>query len=306
MAELGAAKGSVRQTLPTDKVATPLDVKVIELRRQQKRCIGNLDFDAAEELEQEIKTLRFDGHDEQAAKFSKDLTERAAEIVGACNEAIERFTDQKSTDQKKLRIRINAQFEIIQSQQVRALVEMEKDFAAARLRETERTIPEQEQLLHRARRAGTAKQFDEARRLRDAAAMIGETDLRGRLMVLDEGFDQKRRQLLKAQRTEIEVLSARLDSEMRTIEEFTRHNIAKEGELRTTKLIALMDQYGRRMATLGAPGDMDERVVALERQFTELLISLNCPVPRGIGCSARTRPVAKEQAPTKKVPRRTG
>jgi hypothetical protein len=306
MTEPGAVKGSVRQTLPTDKVATPVDVKVIELRRQQKRCIDNLDFDAAEEIEQEIKTLRFDGHDEQAAKFSKDLTERAEEIVSACNYAIERFTDQKSTDQKRLRIRINAQFEIIQSQQVRALVEMEKDFAAARLRETERNIPEQEQLLHRARRAGMAKQFDEARKLRDAATMIGETDLRGRLAVLDEGFDQKRRQLLKGQRTEIEVLSVRLDSEMRTIDELTRQNIAKEGELRTTKLIATMDQYGRRMATLGAPGEMDERVAALERKFTQLLISLNCPIPRGIGCSARTRPAAKDQPTTKKVPRRSG
>jgi hypothetical protein len=216
------------------------------------------------------------------------------------------LNDQKVNDQKKLRIRINSQFEAIQSQQVRVLVEMEKEFAAARLRETERTIPEQEQLLQRARYAGMAKQFDEARKLRDAAALIGETDLCGRLAVLDEGFEQKRRQLLKAQRTEIEVLSARLESEIKTIEEFTRQNIAKEGELRTTKLIAIMDQYGRRMATLGAPAEMDERVAALERQFTELLISLNCPVPRGIGCSARTRPATKEQAPTKKVPRRMG
>jgi hypothetical protein len=306
MAELGAAKGAGRQSKQTEKVPQETDVKVAGFRRRQKRYIENLDFDAAQQLDQEIKDSRFESHDKQIAQISEDLTKDATKIVELCRTAIQEWNDKNKRSQMKLRRRINRQFAAIQSQQIDALVQMEKDFAAARLRENGRTIPEQEELLQRARHAAMARQFDEARSLRDAAALIGETELDRRLMVLDEGFEQKRRQFLKVQRSEIEALSGQLDSEIGTIDEVTRQRIVEEGEKRARQLIALMDQCGSKLGSLGAPGEMDDRVAALEKEFTELLIALNCPVPRGIGCSARTRPTGKDQPPRRKVPRRTG
>jgi hypothetical protein len=306
MEEAGTARGAGKQAVQTEKGPEAIDAKVAGLRRRQKRYIEDLDLDAAEQVEQDIKEYRFNDHGEQSAKITKDLTDRATDIVESSFQAIQQWNKESAEKQKKLRIRINYQFEAIQSRHFQVLTDMEKDFASARLLETQRGIPEQQQLLQRARHAGMVRQFDEARRLRDAADLVAETDLEGRLAALDESFKKKRRKLLKVQRAEIEVLSGRLDSEMRTIEEFTAQAIVKEGELRATKLIAVMDQYGRRMGSLGAPGEMEDRVAALERGFAELLISKNCPVPKGIGCSAATRPTGQEQPARRKAPRRTG
>jgi hypothetical protein len=288
------SRGTSKRPSSTQQ-GTENDARVIELRRQQKIAVQNVDFELAEEIDRRIAACRTTDRKGEYDAAAAQFRERTAEIVGGSRSLIADLIAEKEDKERAIRIQINAQFELLQNEHLKALVNYERECAAARLRETERTIPAQEKLLAQARHAGACRLYDDARHFREAADVVAQTDLDCRMARLDEDFDSGRQALLKKQRAEIETLSTRLDHEIRLLDDRLRLTIAKEEELRGVKLNGHLGRQIRDFANSAPPSGCTAETVALEREFATHLADLNCAIPKGIGESARTRPLPKKQ-----------
>ena len=160
---------------------------------------------------------------------------------------------------------------------------LEKDFAAARLRETERTIPEQEELLKKSKNAALLKDFELARNYREAASLLAETDLETRLAKTDNEFENLRKALLTKQKEEVEFLSKRLDDELFTLQRKTQMKLQNEETNRNIKIFGCFDKFSTAGCASVDPNETNAKIRRFDQKCTEILNEFNCPKPKGIG-----------------------
>lgn len=273
--------------------ASELDKRIAELRQMQKLAIKNNDFETAEEIENQITTLKNETKDAEYDNLLVSFEQKAHEILDASLEIVATLADQQKTEEHDYRVRINQLFETLRDEQIKALIDLEKDFAASRLRETERRISEQDELLAKAQHAATLRRFEEAKKLREAAQVVAEADLQCRLAKADDNFELTRKAVMKQQKEAIEALSNKLVTGLSKIAENTALKIAKEEELRVIRIKSHLDEYSRLFGTAASNRDDAARVKELESKLIEILEQKECAVPKGIGANVRTKPGQK-------------
>lgn len=277
-----------KATLETEKIAKENNKIIADLRIQQKNAVENLDYDTAEMIENQIKEIR---QSSKLLEFQEKLNvfaERLTEIVTNSYSNVEEIKKEGKKDQHQIRTRINNEFESLRAKQINELVSLEKDYASARLRETQRLIPEQEELLKKSKNAALTKDFDLARQYRDAAALVAETDLEARLMKTDNDFNELRKTLMAKQKDDIVFLSKKLDEELNTVERTVELKLQKEDTQRNVKVFNHFDKYQTSACACLDPNDTNARIRQLDEVCTQILYSINCPKPSGIGETTAT------------------
>lgn len=265
------------------KGATELDKQIAELRQMQKMAIKNNDFETAEEIENQITNLKSQNRDATYDNLAASFEQKAHEILDTSLTLVENLVQQQKNEEHDYRVRINQLFESLRDEQIKTLIDLEKDFAAARLRETERRISEQDELLAKAQHAATLRRFEEAKKLREAAQVVAEADLQCRLAKADENFEVARKATMKQQKEAIEALSNKLVTGLNKIAENTNLKITKEEELRDIRVKSHFDDYARMFR------ESPSRVKELEAKLLDILEQKGCSVPKGIGANTRAK-----------------
>lgn len=271
------------------------DVEIAELRQKQKLAIKNNDFETAEEIEAQINQMRENELVSDISAILDEFSQKAADIVEKSFAYIEEIEQQRLHDEHGFRIRINKQFESLKEEQTRALIELERDFAAARLRETERRIPEQEMFLMRAQHAATLKSFQEAKQLRELAQLVAEADLKMRLAKVDDDFESARKVLMSKQREAIESLASQLEAGLVSIRDKARLKVRKEDERRDVKVRTHLSEY-QTMFGSTASKEAGDRANEFERTLATILANKGCAAPKGIGDCTKTRPLRTQKS----------
>lgn len=256
---------------------------IADLRIQQKNAIQNLDYDTAEYLEKQIQDVHAGQSDYIFHKKLDEFSQRLPQIVQDSNTAVEKIRTWNKNEEHQIRARVNNDFESLRGRHVKELIELEKDFASARLRETERTIPEQEELLKKSKNAALIKDFELARNYREAANLLAETDLETRLAKTDNDFENLRKSLLAKQKDEVEYLSKRLDEELLTLERKTQIKLQNEESSRNIKIFGCFEKYSTAGCGSTDPNEMYNRIRKFDQVCTQILMDMNCPKPKGIG-----------------------
>ena len=270
-----------------------MDIEIAELRQKQKLAIKNNDFETAEEIEAQINQMRESELVSDVSVILEEFSQKTAEIVDKSFAYIEEIEQQRLHDEHGFRIRINKQFEALKQEQTKALIELERDFAAARLRETERRIPEQEMFLMRAQHAATTKNFNEAKQLRELAQLCAEADLKTRMAKVDEDFEAARKGLMAKQREAIEALSKQLETGLESIRDKARLKVRKEDERRDIKIRGHLSEYQTMFGSTAAKEAAD-RANEFERTMATILANRGCSLPKGIGDCTKTRPLRQQ------------
>lgn len=270
-----------------------MDIEIAELRQKQKLAIKNNDFETAEEIESQINQMRESELVSDVSVILEEFSQKTADIVDKSFAYIEEIEQQRLHDEHGFRIRINKQFEALKQEQTKALIELERDFAAARLRETERRIPEQEMFLMRAQHAATVKNFNEAKQLRELAQLCAEADLKTRMAKVDEDFEAARKGLMAKQREAIEALSKQLETGLESIRDKARLKVRKEDERRDIKIRGHLSEYQTMFGSTAAK-EAAERANEFERTMATILANRGCTIPKGIGDCTKTRPLRQQ------------
>ena len=256
---------------------------ITQLRIQQKNAIQNLDYDTAENIEQQIKDEKVTAVEFLYRERVKKFEERLHRILSDSKSLIDGLKEKYIKDERQIRVRVNNEFNSLRERQVKDLISLEKDYASARLRETERTIPEHEELLKRSKNAALVKDFELARKYRDSAALVAETDLEARLQKTDSDFENLRRTTISKQREEIEYLSRKLDDELKALSLQAQNRLKKEDNIRNIKIIGHFDNYATLIRGMVEIPDIENRIKDLDNLCNQILREHNCPRPNGIG-----------------------
>lgn len=283
-----SSKSGIKLTEEEIKERKKASKTIADLRLQQKNAIQNLDYDTAEALEKQMREARLNEAEYVFQKKLEEFSQRLPQIVQDSYKIIDGIQKWSKNEEHQIRSRINTDFESLRSRHVKDLISLEKDFAAARLRETERTIPEQEELLKKSKNAALIKDFELARNYREAANLLAETDLETRLAKTDNDFENLRKALLTKQRDEVEFLSKKLDDELSTLERKAQIKLQNEETNRNIKIFGCFDKYTTAGCGSIDPNEANAKIRKFDQICTQILNEMNCPKPKGIGDSYAT------------------
>ena len=108
---------------------------IADLRIQQKNAIQNLDYDTAEAIEKQMREARFSEAEYVFQKKIEEFSQRLPQIVQDSQTNVDNIQKWNKTEEHQIRSRINNDFKSLRSRHVKDLISLEKDYAAARLRE---------------------------------------------------------------------------------------------------------------------------------------------------------------------------
>lgn len=273
-----------------DDVKKEVDMRIIELRNRKKEAIRVLDYQLAEEINNQISELHKEyelfSEDQQQMNFRIKLRQIIedfkAHFITAKNEI--------HTEEMFVRNKINENFEKLRKKHVQELINLEKEYSAARLRESERIIPDYELLISESRYAAGSGNFEEARALQARADLLQQQDLAKRLGKTDEAFQENTKIQIQTQKREIEDLVAKYKDEMDTINKKAQNKLAKIRDNRENAIVAHMQMTCSKTKT-----SKPFHVITIEECNNNRI-----PIPRGITMTSElTHAVKNNNARTK-------
>lgn len=193
--------------------------KLSELRHKKKVAIQSLDFDAAEEFDRQIKELDETIIQDRITKIKEEILKDLADHIDKYDRIRTEIVEFQITQQNQLGTTYQNLIDKAQEQHEKELKNIDKSHGVALLREAEREVPEQIELLEKAKAAANEGKYTEARNLREQARCVGEQQLEDRKNNLDREFDQSRSMLAAKQQNSIEVIQGKYDEEL---EELTK------------------------------------------------------------------------------------
>ena len=187
--------------------------KIEELRNKRKQAIQALDFDAAEEYDIQIKEAQEQVIADRMTKIYEEILKELYDHILKYDKISKDIDLSTAKTESELNQRYQEFFDQAQNQLDKELQNIDKSHEEALLREAEREVPEQIDLLERAKAAAVAGNYKEAKSLRDKAREIGEQELEARKMRIDEEFAQSRSQLSEKQQRAIQKIQDKYEEE---------------------------------------------------------------------------------------------
>jgi hypothetical protein len=226
--------------------------KLAELRKKKTIAIQALNFDAAEEFDRQIKETNDQIVTDRIAKIETEILRDLHDQLDKLSLFHTDIDEYKHKQETQLNATYQELFDKAQVQHEKELRNIDRSHAISLLREAEREVPEQTDLLERAKAAAVAGNYTDARSLREEARNVGEAELEARKQRIDQEFGQSRSLLAAKQQEAIEKITEKYDEEigdlasdvqLRTMEAQQRFEAAvalirQRAEIRCNALIA--------------------------------------------------------------------
>lgn len=164
--------------------------KLVELRNKKKKAIQSLDFDAAEENDRQIQMQNDLIISDRIDKINNETLKEIHRHVKKYDEINAGIDEHFNKQEKSLQLKYQELFNKAQIQFEKESDCIDESHGAALLREAEREVPEQFELLEQAKAAAAEGNYSSAKQLRDQARTAGENELRRRKQQVDYEFEQ--------------------------------------------------------------------------------------------------------------------
>ena len=175
-----------------------------DLHLQKTAAINELRFEDAREINDDIQR--------EIEKRALDLIQQAEAIalreVARSQQHYRDRCEDIAEEKRKLDSRLYSRFQVLfeetQDEHIQQLMDLEKERGLTLLEESERDIPEQIELLERAKQVAMLSRFEEAIELRAQARVVGEQELESRRVQVEEHFAQAKEEMLKQHQEELD------------------------------------------------------------------------------------------------------
>lgn len=277
MAERAPKRSST--ALKSTKKTAPNSQKIQQLRAERKAAIADLNFARVKELDQEIDKLANTTDDNSLLVEMKD---KLTELYRVSMEKVSQLESQAQAKRHDHRTHINEMFKEMKQAHINEIIEMDRQFAQLRLRESERSIPERDELIAKARTAANLKEYEKAASFQEHAIIVGETELEARFAKVDQNYNSARTDLLSKQKKAIASLSKKLQAGLKQIE--TELEISKKNEMSAlnSKLGAMYLKYVNKLTAPVRKGGYGLPVKSVQKAAMDTLTSIDCPIPSEI------------------------
>lgn len=191
--------------------------RLVDLRNRKKLAIQSLDFDTAEQLDEEIRK-------QNEMITTQRINHIHGEIMKELYEHLSKFKsmrDEMQGSNNKEEAMIEAQYQAsvakMKQQHEKELRNIDKAHSTSLLREAEREVPEQFDILEKSKEAAMSGDYARARQLRDEARRVGEQQLQSRKDKVDREFSESRAMLCTKQQEALDQLSDEHEKKMSQI-----------------------------------------------------------------------------------------
>jgi hypothetical protein len=269
-----------RKCLPTVRYS-PDAQQLARLRTLQKTAIAAGNIDLAEQCEGEISALRQGTFASSFCDLKREFDEAVRRLITLYERRMSELEAKEEPSLRAFRQHINDDFINMQERHVHRLKQLQRAFASARLRESQRPVPEAEWLVQQSRFAAQIRDFEQAKQLLAQAAAVGQAECERRVAKLDLDLKAQTGLILQDQKKEMEAMVARLDRGVALIHTENEAKKATESETRDLKLIAELQKFTRRLIALAGPGaHISPHQRELEDLLVEIIESAALPVPK--------------------------
>lgn len=200
-----------------------------DLHIKKNTAISELRFEDArdinDEIQNEIQKRALD-QIQQAEALAIRQVERAQRRYRS---RLEDIVEEKRRLDSRLYSKFQVLFEETQDEHIQQLMDLEKERGLTLLEESERDIPEQIELLERAKQVAALLHFDEAIELRAHAREVGEQELEARRIQVEEHFAQAKEEMIKGHQEELDMIG---ELHQQEIEALAKENEETERQAR--------------------------------------------------------------------------
>jgi hypothetical protein len=259
-----------------------------------------MDLAAAEQIQRKISSIS----DEVFQAELKILQENFAnEVFSTIQDHFARVDLINQTEGRTiitLRRRIHAEFELMKARHLDELVVSETECAALRLKESQRVIPEYEELIAQSKAAASIGDFETAKQFQSLATIAAQKELEKRLTKVDFDVRGQTDTLLQTQQKEIEVLARKLNDGIKQIRDQTTKNMDAECDIRDVKLLGVLNAAAKKLVAI-APPNVDAMVYhrELENDLIALVVGQGLPIPKKMRVNPKTATRGSVKTPRK-------
>lgn len=197
--------------------SSPNAKEIQKLRLKHKSAINNLDFAEAESIEKQISELKSGTLSDHFSRIKSNFEKNINSIIMEYKKKLIAFKDDNESSINNFRIQINDTFDNLKSKQMEEMIELERVYATDRLKETQRSSPQYENMLLQAKSAGAVHDYQTALYLQNSALLVQQSILDKRLEQIDKDYEIKNEALLQKHTKEIILLVKRLEEGIKKI-----------------------------------------------------------------------------------------
>lgn len=246
--------------------------KLTELRNKKKLAIQALDFDAAQKYDEQIQEQNEQIISDRIEKIRSEISKDLHDHIQKYNKIRNEINDYNQKTESQLNATYQDLIDKTQIQHAKELRSIDKSHGIALLREAEREVPNQIELLEQAKAAAVAGRYDDARSLRDQARIAGENELEERKRKIDEEFEHSRSMLAAKQQEAIEHITQKYDDEISNLNGEIQMRM-KETEQRFDSGVELIRQRAEiRCNSLVADEEVKEEAIFNIKQMIDEII----------------------------------
>jgi hypothetical protein len=285
--------------LPKPK-QSPVIVEITKLRSLQKSAVSALDLDAAEDLEKQISTISAETFAASVADIKSRMCGNVRSLIAEHQQHLENLRSSESSKIIEFRKHVNIEFDILKSKHLQELVALESEGASVRLKESQRLIPEYEELIAQSKSAAAVRDFGQARQLQALAASFAQAELEKRIAKVDSDLKLQTETLLQTQQKELELLVRKLEGGIGQIKGHTLRGLDAETEFKDVKMISALNKAVKELIVIVPPGvDAKAHSRDLENDVISLLVEANVPIPRKMKWNPKTATRGSAKSPHK-------
>jgi hypothetical protein len=271
---------------PKQSVTT---TEITQLRSLQRSAVAALDIDAAEDIEGQIINLSAEAFAAAVVQLKERMYANVRSLILWHKTNIDTLRNTEYTKTVDLRTHINAEFEALKAKHLQDLVSLETEFASVRMKDSQRTIPEYEEILAQAKAAAAIRDWEQARLLQTAAATAAQTEMDKRLAKLDTDFRGQSESLLQTHQKDLEFLVKKLFSGLDLLKGQAQRSVDTEMELNEARLLSALNKSSKELVVITPLGtDAAPYIRELENDLVALLREAELAVPKKLRWNPKT------------------
>jgi hypothetical protein len=249
--------------------------RINQLREEKKKAITDSRYERARELDAEIKAVKDGALDEAIVTIKQQFCTSVSDYLDRFQEQRDSPPEELAQAKQNVCIKYHRAFEELQEAQKQKLLECEQDWRRDDRLEHLRPIPKHEEQMELSRKSAATSDYERAIELRDGARQIAEEDLKKRVAACEQGFIQRRENLMEQFRRELSQLNARFKGELSDVEAKADERKAANASRANAQIAAMLQRGQARLARLGVA----DPARVLEPHLQKILDERKWPTP---------------------------
>lgn len=254
-----------------ETISRETEDKISKLRLKRRKFISSFKYEDAIKIDKEILSQRESSTEEKIGFVLNEFTELIEPYLQKSYERQQKYEKDKEELVHEHKRKYHFYFQDLQKQQLESHSVIERKLQDNRMRENERAVPEQTNLLELSKKAAMTGDYQTALKLRYDSRIIAQKSLIERQARLDEEFNLQRNEMLSSQRTALQTMVSKFKQGFELLDSELQKKIAKNNQNRNNQLISYYQKSLSKLTSLTRSANIHQHESSLQQILFQAL-----------------------------------